>query len=266
MTNPALAGDVQTAFGAWLRRQREERGIPVGEIADLTRLPAGRIEALEGGRWDVFGAVAYVRGAVRAYAVAIGLDPDATLLKLEADGLGEGAAQPWSGLTDPGNPLFRSEGRRPPVRAGRILGVTAALAGVAALVAGIVHLYGLPVEPRMAPALPPEFQQAAAGSPSAPPPEEAPAEATVEPPEPPALHRLQIRATDSAWFKIVADGGEPREWTLPAGRTMAVEATASIDFLTGNAGGLVLRVDEGPEFSPGVSGEVRRRVFRFPAP
>jgi hypothetical protein len=118
MTNPALAGDVQVAFGAWLRRQREERGIPVGEIADLTRLPAGRITALEDGRWDVFGATTYVRGAVRAYSTAIGLDADATLLKLEADGLGDGVAEPWAGLTDRNNPLFREGAPKPDIDSG----------------------------------------------------------------------------------------------------------------------------------------------------
>jgi hypothetical protein len=84
--------------------------------------------------------------------------------------------------------------------------------------------------------------------------------------EPPPIHRLHIRALDEVWLKAAADGGEPREWTLPAGRTMVIEATAEVNFLTGNAGGLMLQLDDGPEFSLGVSGEVRRRIFRFPAP
>ncbi len=263
MTNPAHAGDAQIAFGAWLRRQREERGIPVDEIADLTRLPASRIVALEDGHWDVFGATTYLRGAVRAYATAIGLDADATLLKLEADGLGGGIAEPWVGLTDRNNPLFREDEPQPKVDLRRVLLVSVVVAGLAALAAGIAHLYTLPIDPG------PVREQTPTTRAAAQRPKAAPATTPVSPPvevAPPPLHRLHIRALDEVWLKAITDGGPPREWTLPAGRTMAIEATSEVNFLTGNAGGLVLQLDDGPEFSLGVSGEVRRRVFRFPQP
>lgn len=97
--------------------------------------------------------------------------------------------------------------------------------------------------------------------PALPPVDVAPGDST-----PPAVHRLAITARDEVWIQLSLDGGTTRDVILPAGRDMTVEATASINLLAGNAGGLTLQVDDGRPFALGVSGEVRRRIFRFDRP
>lgn len=69
MTDPA-------AFGARLRRQREQRGISLQTIADSTKVGASHFAALERGDCSHWPAGVYSRAFVRAYAEAIGLDPD----------------------------------------------------------------------------------------------------------------------------------------------------------------------------------------------
>lgn len=267
MSRSTAAGDAKIAFGAWLRREREDRGLPLDVIADITRLPRSRLEALEDGRWEAFGAAIYVRGAIRAYAQAIGLDPDEALLKLQADGLSDDYAQPWPDLVRCSHPLFRGERPASPVRLGRMVTMLALVGVLAGAFAGLIALNQMPlVETAPEASDPPPAARevstpasvTALGLPAADP---AGTESV-----PPPVHRLAIKARDEVWMQLSFDGGTTREMILPAGRDMMVEATSSIDLLVGNAGGLILRVDDGRPFALGVSGQVRRRIFRFDPP
>lgn len=64
------------AFGQQLRRHREKRRITLPQIADRTKVSVSFLRSLEEGdcaRWP--GGI-YSRGFVRAYAAAIGFDPE----------------------------------------------------------------------------------------------------------------------------------------------------------------------------------------------
>ncbi len=65
-------------MGAWLRRQRELRGISLDELAAHTRIPRRSLERLEAGCHDAL-ADGFARGFVRTVSEALGLDPDQTL-------------------------------------------------------------------------------------------------------------------------------------------------------------------------------------------
>jgi cytoskeletal protein RodZ len=64
------------SFGAWLKRQREARGIELREIADHTKISIRYLEALEVDRFDVLPAPVFTKGFLRQYGRYIGLDPD----------------------------------------------------------------------------------------------------------------------------------------------------------------------------------------------
>jgi cytoskeletal protein RodZ len=64
------------AFGQQLRRHREKRRITLREIASQTKVSAGLFESLENGECARWPGGIYGRGFVRAYATAIGLDPE----------------------------------------------------------------------------------------------------------------------------------------------------------------------------------------------
>ena len=66
----------EVAFGPWLRRQREARGVSLREISDSTRISLRYLEALEEGRFDVLPAPVFAGGFLREYARVVGLDPD----------------------------------------------------------------------------------------------------------------------------------------------------------------------------------------------
>ncbi|MGE5244144.1 MAG: helix-turn-helix domain-containing protein [Betaproteobacteria bacterium] len=65
------------AFGPRLRRQRESRGIDLQTIASSTKISRSLLAALERGDVSRWPLGIYRRSFVRAYAAAIGLDPDA---------------------------------------------------------------------------------------------------------------------------------------------------------------------------------------------
>jgi hypothetical protein len=67
------------SFGARLRQQREDRAIPLAKIAQQTRIKEPLLEALERDDLSQWPSGFYRRAFFRAYACAIGLEPDASL-------------------------------------------------------------------------------------------------------------------------------------------------------------------------------------------
>jgi transcriptional regulator with XRE-family HTH domain len=66
-------------FGARLRRRREERQIALSAIAEQTKIKLSLLEALERDDVSQWPSGIFRRAFVRAYGVAIGLDPDAVV-------------------------------------------------------------------------------------------------------------------------------------------------------------------------------------------
>jgi cytoskeletal protein RodZ len=118
---PPQAADGIDAFGRWLRRERELRGLPREEVARLTKLAPGVIEALESGDAARMPPRAYLMGYLRSYAAVVGLDADDVLLRW----------QEIEGGTEPAGVSQR------PTRRRRAL-LAAAVGLAAALVAGIL--------------------------------------------------------------------------------------------------------------------------------
>ena len=67
------------SFGARLRRERERRTIDIAQVAARTKIKASLFEALERDDVSQWPAGLFRRSFIRAYADAVGLDPQATL-------------------------------------------------------------------------------------------------------------------------------------------------------------------------------------------
>jgi cytoskeletal protein RodZ len=77
------------SFCRWLVRERELRGLTRDEVLRVTRLAPPVLEALEAGDPARLPPRAYVLGYLRAYAGAIGLDPDDVVLRFEEAAVAE---------------------------------------------------------------------------------------------------------------------------------------------------------------------------------
>ena len=70
-------------FGGALRALRESRGLSLQEVADETRVRRAYLSALEEMRLDQLPSRPFTIGYVRAYAQALGIDPDHAVAKFK---------------------------------------------------------------------------------------------------------------------------------------------------------------------------------------
>lgn len=68
-------------MGTWLRREREQRGIALEEVADTTRIPVKTLELIETGRFDDLPGDTFAKGFLRAYARAVGVRTEDVLAR-----------------------------------------------------------------------------------------------------------------------------------------------------------------------------------------
>ena len=66
-------------FGAFLRQQRELRGLSRDDVARSTRIPPTLVAALEDGQADRFPELVFVVNHLKAYAHVLGLSGDEVL-------------------------------------------------------------------------------------------------------------------------------------------------------------------------------------------
>jgi transcriptional regulator with XRE-family HTH domain len=72
-----------TTLGAWLRRERERRGITLSQISEQTKLSVTILEGLELDDLSRWPGGIFRRAYSRSYATAVGLDPDVVVRKVE---------------------------------------------------------------------------------------------------------------------------------------------------------------------------------------
>lgn len=120
------AGD-EAAFGLFLRHARERRGLSLLQVSRETKIPERHLEALERGDLAAVPRGLYQRGAIRAFASSVGLDPEVAIAELARATGTDRAAQE----TPAPRPAHRR--RRTPALAalGIALGLTAAVSALA---------------------------------------------------------------------------------------------------------------------------------------
>jgi len=127
------------SFGDRLRREREQRGISLDDIALTTKIRAGLLQALEEEKFDRLPGGIFNKGFVRAYARHLGLDEDQLVADyLVASGEGPvrrpGETSATRGeVAEPRIQLVREE-PEPESRSGNSLSVWGILAGLMVLV------------------------------------------------------------------------------------------------------------------------------------
>jgi cytoskeletal protein RodZ len=70
--------------GNFLRHQREAKGMSIEEVARATRVPMASVERLESDQFDELPGEVFVRGFMKSYARAVGLDSDEVLARYTA--------------------------------------------------------------------------------------------------------------------------------------------------------------------------------------
>lgn len=80
-SNTNLGTSLGISLGAFLRGEREKRGMTIEQVASATKINVKLIHLLEADRFSDLPAKPFVRGFVTAYARFVGLDPKEILTK-----------------------------------------------------------------------------------------------------------------------------------------------------------------------------------------
>lgn len=265
---------------------RAARGVTLKQVSASTKIPVATLQAIERDEIESLPGGIFIRGFVRSYADAVGLDPQATLARFEARFPEESSVATL---------LATIEGRANEEFARRqrtvkgLLWIALLSAPLVVWLAGAVFPDGR--RPAEAPgeAPPPGASQGAPTPSAAAPAGLSPVETDALPAAPavsaaggaapvdagargsaaradglpaaPAVSgavTMEMSATADCWVEVQADGETVLSRILRPGEREAVAADRAIDLRIGNAGAFVFTIDQRPGRSLGALGEVVR--------
>lgn len=239
-----VSGEV--SFGRYLQAIRTERNIRLERVAEETRIALATLEAVENEDFGRLPPEAFLRGFLRAYAKAIGANPDEAVRRYEARRM----LLTSDAAVEHERQMISDELR------GKLIVSLILLAGLMAVsLFGYQHWSQRPRDAsKSAPA--PNAGSVTTGQPSAV-NSLSPSEAAKRPRIPATpKHVLTVSAQEDGWVKVSIDQGTPSEHTLKAGGQVKLEAQVSFNLLIGNAAGIRLNLDGKPVHVPGKRGEV----------
>jgi cytoskeleton protein RodZ len=238
-----------TNFGATLKKARESKGISLDQIAKTTRISTRLLNAIENEEFHLLPGGIFNRGFIRAFADAVGVDPDQAVADYER----------LSSVREPENVVASASAK--PTKNERYLYPIAI--GVLAIAIAIFYMVtresrhpGEGSSPPVAPAAEPA-QSPLQPEPTPPVHSSQPPDSGPEARQPQAL-TIDIEAREKTWIKVTSDGNSvnPGE-VLEPGMTRKFTAVTSIDISVGNAAGLALKINDMPAKPLGKSGEVK---------
>jgi cytoskeletal protein RodZ len=258
-------------FGNYLREAREARNITLDQISSATHISVRLLEALENEQFSILPGGVFTISFVRQYARLVGLDEAEAVGRLkQVTSPVESALGEWNiksaDSDDTGAKL--AEFFTDFVRRHRMT-LAGGMATVALLASGFLFFQaneGLESELASQPAAEPANAPYQAVAPQPPPREVRQVDVSHgagasgdSPADQPAQSiQLELRLTDRAWVRVVADGQRVLEDNLEAGFVQTIRAQESVQLFVGNAGGVKVALN-GETMQPlGPPGHVRR--------
>jgi cytoskeletal protein RodZ len=241
MTMPSAKDSL--SYGQYLQASRLEQQISLERVSEETRIGLGILKLIENEDHEKLPAEVFVKGFLRAYARAIGVDGMEAVRRYESR-LSVAHTLNGSG-TESGAPQ--------PGRWWKLL-----LATVLYFALIFLTIFGLSFfEEYSTYQTTPESQtiEEASSSTNTQSPKELEAEEESKDRES-DKHLLRLTAQEDTWIKIIIDDGESKEYKLTSGDNLELEALSNFNLLIGNAAGI--RVTLNDKIIPilGKSGEI----------
>ncbi len=257
--------------GEILRRTRVHYGQSLPQIESVLRIRASQLEALETGDVAQLPGRVYALGFVRSYSEYLGLDGD-KMVHLFKEQLGGRQKKP-----DLSFPVPASESKLP-----NLFIILASIAGVLLLIGFITYMMFPEGKKETVPTVPasltgeqlneapslvtqtktPIADPAPAKTAAVAEAEQgAPVPAAVDPATPTPVNRVVIEVREPSWVEIRnASGAAILRQVLKPGDMYLVPPEAGLLMATGNAGGIVIKVDGKELPSLGAAGQIRRKI------
>lgn len=249
-------------LGSDLKKAREAAGVSLGEMATRTKIAVTALEALERNDFSRLPGGIFGRSFVRAYALEVGADPDATVERFieQLDESEREAAARRAAMM----PAITNDDRQFLERQRRALMLLRV--GLVVLAVTIVALVTWRVRVMLEPDDPPPAEEPAQAPIVAPPPAD-----PVTPPPPPTVDAatatgpmvVELDVSADCWISFSVDDGSAVARLYRAGDHQRLEVTREVLLDVGNAGGLRLIIDGKPARPLGRDGaRVRTRITR----
>jgi cytoskeletal protein RodZ len=265
------SGKESLSFGRYLQAIRLEKKISLEQVSQQTRIGLGNLLLLEQEDHDQLPAEVYVKGFLRSYAKAIGADGDEVIRRYGSrlDVVQKISKSEFSGKKKDRLTWWKL-----------LLSLVLFICIITVSLIVVVFFQQAPDVNKSNTAL--EQKSAVAKEQAAEPKTEhqvepkteqqveSQAEQQVEPqaekPSPetdfksakevPEKWLLNVTTVEETWLKVIMDEKAPAVYNLKPGDQLELEATTMFNLLIGNAGGLILRLNDKPVSIPGKSGEV----------
>jgi cytoskeleton protein RodZ len=230
-------------FGLELRQARESRGVSLRDIATRTKISARALEALERNDFSQLPGGIFGRAFVRAYALEIGVDPDATvasfvelLERSEAEAAARGAVRPE--ITDDDREFLARQHRA-------VVGLRVAVVAFIVLVI-VVGTWQVRAYMRRHAALAADSAAAASSAST-----NAPVPVVATPPSAtagavtPTGDRLvlELDLSGDCWISVGVDGKSPMAQLYRPGDHPRIEAEHEVVLDVGNAGAVRMTIN-----------------------
>jgi len=236
-------------LGILLRSARTQQGLSLEAVASKTLIRASLLQAIEHGDLDSLPEPVYIRGLIRRYGDALGLDGEALAIQ----------------FFTPPKIRHRSWKESPAAQLRPLHLYGAYFLVLLAAISGLSYLLK-----RTAPdvsALPPldplnrvvsdRTSQAQESAREGAAPLHPPSAAT----EPQAPIQVEMTLTSQSWLRITADGDKEFEGILQPGETRLWTADQALTIRAGNAGGVLVSFNEGQAETLGQPGMVKEVTF-----
>lgn len=227
-------------IGAQLRKIRTQKSLSMEDIATKTLIQQRFLEAIEKGQAEQLPEAVYVRGFIRRFAEALGIDGTALS---EAFPLGRDQAAFSYAKT--------SVTSTPTLRPWHLYAIY-----VAAVLAAVTALYFL-FRPQQAstPTAPAGKSVKTTLPKSKPSANPAAVQSSAKPKAPLAPVQAQLSLRSNSYLEITADGQSVYVGTLKSGSKKTVTAKQEIVIFSGNPGGVVLQANNQPAKVMGPEGQ-----------
>lgn len=259
MKNQSLRIDREQAeklaeLGYRLQQFRQRQGLPLEEIAARTLIPVRTLAAIEEGNRKHLPEPVYIQGFIRRYADAIGMNGAEFASAFPTHPIVTPPRSPWKGFSFQAN-----------LRPQHLYLLYIAL--VIGAVSGLSYLLNrssaqTAVQPNLAL---PTLQSSISGQPIF----QAGAGGIVQPgsdsQSAPAVEKKAVRVgltlTDQSWLRVIADGKTEFEGVLPEGTKRTWVANKQVVVRAGNAGGVLVSVNNTQAKPLGAPGSVEEVTF-----
>lgn len=246
-------------IGTKLKRIREEKGLSLEQISAKTMIQVRALQAIENAQVELLPEPVYTQGFIRRFAEA-----------LDLDGAQLASALPIHPPRPLGQPEHRKDFYSPQLRPVHLYLVYLAL--IVAAVTGLSYLNRrsqMPVNSSV-PSLSPTSSPGGAASPAAtrPSPDTSPASSPTSPQpatiSPTANNQpldVNVSLEADSWVEVIADGQTVFEGTLTAGTQRRWSAQDSLTVYAGNAGAVLVQLNNEPPKPVGAAGAVESITF-----